>query len=110
MTIKARSKLVEDIYTPKSEEKEKNPTTFKLKALTSFQYLDVLGDMDGDLFTAKALEKISEYSFVSANNLLDMDGKKIERLNADYLPPLLIIELANRVISISTISEEEKKI
>ena len=109
MSIKVTGKLLEENFTPEGQLGKPNASVFKLKALNTIQYMDVVDSMKGALFTAESLQKIANYSFISATNLVDENNKPAE-LNVETLPPLIVIELCNHVLDMSTVSDEEKKI
>lgn len=110
MAIKARSKLINDHYEIKLDETDEKPSIFILKPLNAIEYLDVLGEMDGRQYRPSAIKKIIDTCFVGFENIIDENNQPVSALDYEMLPPMILLELLNRVIEISTISETEKKI
>jgi hypothetical protein len=109
MSITVTGKIAEQDYTPKNQIDKPNPAIFRLKALNTIEYMDVIDSMSGANFTAESLQKIAKYSFISATNLVDENNKPAE-LNVETLPPMIVLELSNQVLDMSTVVDAEKKI
>lgn len=115
MTITLYSKLTPVDYIPISEREADTPTTFKLKPLNGAEYLDVMCHMvndenGGQRLSRTGLEKIMRYGVKGVNNLIDENGKPINKVKPDMFGPILLSEIASEIMSISEVDEQEKKI
>jgi hypothetical protein len=114
MAIVVRSKLIPETYTPKSEIDADNPASFTLKPLNGLEYTDIMCHLidDGDgnqRISVTGLNKLIKYGLVSAEGLTDEKGKQIKKPGAEMLDPVLLSEIATRILDISNISENERK-
>ena len=116
MAIKVKSKIVPVWYTPKSEEKEENPASFKLKPLNGLEYTDVIANTSND---AGGESKLSErgvrlaikHGLLDAKNLIDEHGNeiKLKHVGHGVLPMNILIELAGQIIDLSSMSDDDIK-
>lgn len=110
MAITLSNKVAPEQYTPIREKDSENPTTFKLKPLDGFEYLEVIGhaSADGGKLTSEGIKLCLKYGLQDATNLQDGKTKKV-KLDPKRLDPLLLAELAGRIMDISHIGEDERK-
>lgn len=110
MAITINTKIAPEQYTPARERGSEDPTTFTLKPLNGFEYLDVISHatQDGGQLSITGMRKCIGYGLTGADNLKDENGRDV-KLDAGQLDPVLLAELAGRILTISHLSEDERK-
>lgn len=114
MAIVVRSKLIPEVYTPKSEIDAPSPTVFTLKPLNGIEYTDVMCHLmdDGDgnqRISSIGLRKLIKYGVTHVDGLIDEKGKNVKKFTPEMLDPVLLSELASKILEISDIQEAERK-
>lgn len=108
--------MVPSWYTPEAEEGEAAPAQFKIQPLNGMQYLEVIGHgtatADG-LFIANHLGRqlLLKHGLKGWKNIEGDDGDPLpfSVSNFDYLPPDILNELANKILTDSTLAGEARK-
>lgn len=114
MAIQVTTKLITEDYIPVIEREELSPATFTLKPLNGAEYLDVMchmidDDEGGQRLSRQGIEKIFKYGVKEVNNLLDSDNKPLTKVKPEMLSPILLSEIASRIMAISEVTEQERK-
>lgn len=116
MAIRALKGLVPEWYTPESEAEETSPAQFKLQPLNGMQYLEVMSNgvvtPDG-MFRANhsGRELLLKFGLKDWKNVEDHDGAPLQftPANFDYLPPEILTELGNKILTDSTLAGDARK-
>lgn len=110
--IKGLKKVAPVWYTPEAEKDEDNPTRFKLRPLTPSESEACMNAKPGELvFPPSVRSKIIQHGLVDWENVPDGNGGLIEciPMNYDEISIELRGELSGEIISMSILSEEERK-
>lgn len=115
MAIKAMSGVVPEDYVCKHEGDTENPTIWKLQPLNGFDYMEVMSELqrtdNGFKISGKGLGIAVRKGLVGWQNFHDENGKEIKfnPLNMKKIPAIVLGDLADRVIEISELGDEQAK-
>lgn len=116
MAIKANTGLVSQWYTPIGEREEDQPARFKLKPLDQMTYLEVISSCeqnpDGTIaVNRRALDKCLKSAIEDWEQVFDQSEKplKCSWVNHKHLPYEILVELFQEVLTVSTLTEDDKK-
>jgi len=110
MTIYALEGFAEQVFTPEHQEKEDNPTRFKIKPLDGESFTNLYLMLDGTRLTGDSVSYALRMGLVGWENYMDSKGAVAFSLhNARNIPMLDRIAIASEIYSISMLSEAQVK-
>lgn len=115
MAIVAMTGIVDDDYICRKDQDSESPTIWKLRPLNGFKYMEVMTELvrtdEGFKITGKGLGLAVKHGLVGWENFKDQNGKelKFNSINITKIPAVVLGELADRVIEISELGDEQTK-
>ena len=113
MTIKARTGLLPEWYTPVSETGSTAPARFKLRPMTGPEVLDIRAYYIAETrkITGSGVSQALASCLIDWENVTDDTGATLpySQDNISALPPQILQELVNKLVAISRLTEAERK-
>lgn len=117
MAIKALDPIVPFWWTPEGQENAENPTRFRIKSLTGIQRIEVNTDTKmtgrGLVISAAGIRTAIRYGLIGWDNFNNVDGPVPFSFDVDEniarLPEGVILQIVDRILNASSVSEEAKK-